>query len=141
MISYTPRMTDTFAISLELRERLQRGTSLYDAFEALDHPFSFPEDQYLEWHSTSYPFRGMVKLFYYREITGESYRSLTRQQELADLFGLDKIPGESVLSRTWRNRFDDAGRAFVTNGAHDLVWKIENGDFYAPEVRPPSVFG
>jgi len=135
MISYTPRMTDTFAISLELRERLQRGTSLYDAFEALDHPFSFPEDQYPEWHSTSYPFRGMVKLFYYREITGESYRSLTRQQELADLFGLDKIPGESVLSRTWRNRFDDAGRAFVTNGAHDLVWRIENGDFYAPAVR------
>ena len=77
-----------------------------------------------------------VKLFYYREITGESYRSLTRQQELADLFGLEKIPDESVLSRTWRNRFDDAGCPFVTNGAHELVWEVERGDFYAPEVRP-----
>lgn len=78
----------------------------------------------------------MVKLFYYREITGESYRSLTCQQELADLFGLEKIPDESVLSRTWRNRFDDAGRAFVINGAHDFIWEVDRGDFYAPEVRP-----
>jgi len=140
MISYTPRMTDTFAISLELKERLQRGTSLYDAFEALTIRFRFQRINILSGTPHHIRFAAWSNCF----TTGkspESYRSLTRQQELADLFGLDKIPGESVLSRTWRNRFDDAGRAFVTNGAHDLVWKIENGDFYAPEVRPPSVFG
>lgn len=136
MISYTPRMTDTFVISFELKKSLQRGASLYDAFAALDHPFAFPKDGYPEWHPAPYSFRGMVKLFYYREITGESYRSLTRQQELADVFGLERIPDESVLSRTWRNRFDEAGWAFVTNGAHDLIWEVDRGDFYAPEVRP-----
>ena len=145
MISYTPRMSDTFAISIELEKRLERGASLYRAFAALDHPFAFPEDQYPEWHPTSYSFRGMVKLFYYREITGESYRSLTRQQELAEIFGLERIPDESVLSRTWRNRFDEKGRGFVTNGAHALVWEVHEANFYAPEVRPlqeiePSLF-
>ncbi|MFC6723010.1 transposase [Halobium palmae] len=145
MISYTPRMSDTFVISIELEKRLERGTSLYSAFAALNHPFAYPEDQYPEWHPTSYSFRGMVKLFYYREITGESYRSLARQQELADIFGLERIPDESVLSRTWRNRFDAEGRGFVTNGAHALVWEVHEADFYAPEVRPlqevePSLF-
>lgn len=103
-------MTDTFTISLELKKRLQRGASLYDAFAALNHPFDFPDDGYLEWHPAPYSLRGMVKLFYYREIIGESYRSLTRQQELASVFGLQRIPDGSVLSRTWRNRFDDGSR-------------------------------
>lgn len=44
MISYTPRMSDTFAISIELEKRLERGASLYRAFAALDHLFAFPED-------------------------------------------------------------------------------------------------
>ena len=42
----------------------------------------------------------------------------------------------SVLSRTWRNRFDEAGRGFLTNGAHSLVWEVDREDFYTPEVRP-----
>lgn len=76
----------------------------------------------------------MLKLFYCREITGESYRALTRQQELADMFGLKRIPDESVLSRTWRNRFNEPTRKFITNGAHDLVWRVHNADFSVPKV-------
>ncbi len=129
-------MSDTFVISIELKKRLRKGGSLYKAFAELKHPFDFPDDQYPEWHPAPYSFRGMVKLFYYREITGESYRSLTRHQELADLFNLERIPSESVLSRAWRNRLDEAGRTFITNGAHDLVWLVHDAEFSAPEVRP-----
>lgn len=35
------------------------------------------EDGYPEWHPASYPFQGILKLFFYREITGNSYRKLS----------------------------------------------------------------
>jgi len=82
------------------------------------------EDGYPEWHPVSYPFRGMLKLFVYLEVTGDSYRSLTRHPELADVFGLNQIPNESVISRTWRNRFNDDVRGYVTASAHCLVKEI-----------------
>ena len=66
----------------------------------------------------------MVRLFLYRELTGESYRALTTYPELADVFGLETIPDESVLSRTWRTRFDDATRESVTIAAHYVVKEI-----------------
>jgi len=72
----------------------------------------------------------------YLEITGDSYRSLTRHPELADAFGLDQIPNESVISRTWRNRFDDDVRGYVTASAHCLVKEIHNENLAVPEVRP-----
>lgn len=70
----------------------------------------------------------MVRLFLYRELTGESYRSLSKYPELADVFGIEKIPNESVLSRTWRNRFDEATRGFVTTAAHYVVKEIHDRD-------------
>lgn len=136
MSSFNQCSTDTFAIALELCNQLRTGNSLCNAFRELDHPFDGLSDGYPEWHPAPYSFRGMLKLFYYREITGESYRSLTRQQELADVFGLERIPDESVLSRTWRNRFEDDVREFITASAHCSVKEIYNEDLSVPEVRP-----
>ncbi|ELY67182.1 transposase [Natronococcus jeotgali DSM 18795] len=50
--------------------------------------------------------------------------------------GLDQIPNESVISRTWRNRFDDEVRGYVTASAHYLVKEIHNENLSVPEVRP-----
>ena len=49
----------------------------------------------------------MLRLFIYREITGDSYRTLETYQELAKPFELNHVPDESVLWRIWCNRFDD----------------------------------
>jgi hypothetical protein len=68
------------------------------------------DDGYPEWHPAPHSFEGMLRLFLYRELTGESYRGLTKYPELVSVFGLEKIPDESVLSRAWRNRFDDTTR-------------------------------
>lgn len=78
----------------------------------------------------------MFKLFLYRKVTGDSYRTLTRHPELSDVFGLERIPDESVLSRAWRNRFDDEVRRYITVSAHCLVKEIYNEDLSVPEVRP-----
>ncbi|NHN42978.1 transposase [Halorubellus sp. JP-L1] len=101
-------------------------------------PFDLLDDSYPKWHPAPHSFEGMVRLFLYRELTGESYRSLTKYPELASVFGLDKIPDESVLSRTWRNRFDDATRTFVTTAAHYVVKEIHDRDIDVPETRPKA---
>ncbi|RDZ93340.1 transposase, partial [Haloferax sp. Atlit-6N] len=61
-----------------------------------------------------------------------------RYQELAEPLGLDRVPGESVLSRTWRKRFDDGVREFVRIAAHFVVKEIHDRDISAPSVRPKS---
>jgi hypothetical protein len=80
----------------------------------------------------------MLRLFIYREITGESYRTVAKYQELAEPFGLKHIPDESVLSRTWRKRFDDSVREFVRIAAHFVVKEAHDRDFSAPAIRPKS---
>jgi hypothetical protein len=94
------------------------------------------DDAYPEWHPAPHSFLGMVRLFIYREITGDSHRALARYQELAEVFDLDHIPDESVLSRTWRKRFDDGVREFVQVDAHFVVKEAHDRDFSAPGVRP-----
>jgi hypothetical protein len=130
------RLTDAFVAALELRKHLREGTAFCDALTDLELQIETLEDGYPEWHPASYSFHGMLKLFVYLEITGDSYRSLTRHPELADVFGLDQIPNESVISRTWRNRFDDDVRGYVTASAHCLVKEIHNENLSVPEVRP-----
>jgi hypothetical protein len=78
----------------------------------------------------------MVRLFLYREITGESYRTLGQYPELAGVFGLKRIPGESVLSRVWRYRFDEGVREFITTAAHYVVKEIHDGGLPVPAARP-----
>ena len=108
------RLTDAFVAALELRKHLREGTDFCAALTDLELQIETLEDGYPEWHPAPYSFHGMLKLFLYREVTGDSYRTLTRHPELADVFGLKRIPDESVLSRTWRNRFDDDVRGFIS---------------------------
>jgi hypothetical protein len=129
------RLTDAFVAALELRKHLREGTDFCTALADLRLKIEMLEDGYPEWHPVSYPFRGMLKLFVYLEVTGDSYRSLTRHPELADVFGLNQIPNESVISRTWRNRFNDDVRGYVTASAHCLVKEIHNENLSVPEVR------
>ncbi|MFY4814918.1 transposase [Haloarcula sp. AONF1] len=81
---------------------------------------------------------GMLRLFLYREITGQSYRTLAQYPEIANVFGLERVPDESVLSRAWRNRFDDAVREFVTTAAHYVVKEMQDYGPQLPEVRPKA---
>ncbi|MFC6722817.1 hypothetical protein ACFQE1_00010 [Halobium palmae] len=71
----------------------------------------------------------------YREVTGCSYRSLGRYPELRESFRLDKMPGESVLSRTWSNCFNETTQTFVTTAAHYLFRTIHDRDLPVPGVR------
>ena len=43
-----------------------------------------------------------------------------------------------VLSRTWRNRFDNATRTFVTTAAHYVVKDIHDRDIDVPEAWPKA---
>jgi len=63
---------------------------------------------------------------------------LARYQELTEVFDLGHIPDESVLSRTWRKRFDDGVREFVHVAAHFVVEEVHDRDLSAPSVRPKS---
>jgi hypothetical protein len=130
------RVIDAYAVGLELRDRLRSGASLYDAFAALDGPFDTLNDGYPAWHPAPYSFQGMLTLFLYREITGHSYRTLAQYPELAEICGLDRIPDESVLSRTWRKRFDAASRGFITTAAHFVVKEVHDTNVEVPEARP-----
>lgn len=78
------------------------------------------EDDCPDQHLASYTFHGMLRLFLYREITGQSYRTLAWYQELVDVLGLERIPNESVLSRTWHNH-DDSVRECIVTAAHYVV--------------------
>lgn len=130
------RLTDAYSVGIELREQLRAGTALTQAFNSLDGPFDTLEDGYPKWHPAPYSFHGMLRLFLYRELTGQSYRELAQYPELASVFGLKRIPDESVLSRTWRNRFDDAVREFITTAAHYVVREIHDNGPTVPEIRP-----
>ncbi|SEL78500.1 transposase [Haloferax larsenii] len=130
------RLTDAFLVGLDLREHLRFGDSLIAAFEKLEARFDTLEDGYPEWHPASYPFHGMLKLFIYREITGDTYRELQEQQKLASAIGLCHIPGKSVLSRTWRHRFGHATREFIKRGAHLLVKEVHKDGLTVEGIRP-----
>lgn len=130
------RATHAYVVGVSLRNDLQYGTSLRVAIRSIDGPFETLDDGYPEWHPGPHPFEGSIKLFYYREITGQSYRGLAEYPELADAFGLDRIPRESVLSRAWRHRFDDDVREFIRTGAHYVVKEIHDRDLWVPAARP-----
>ncbi|WP_158059252.1 transposase [Halorussus halophilus] len=129
-------LTDAYLVGIGLRKQIRDGLSLCDALRTLDGPFDRLEDSYPEWHPAPYPFSGMLRLFLYREITGESYRILARDEELQEIVGFDRVPDESVLSRTWRNRFNETVCEFIKTAAHYVVKEIHDEDLSVPTVRP-----
>lgn len=129
------RITDANT-GLEITEQLQAGNSLPSSIAESTIRTEDFNDSYPEWHPAPDSFLGMVRLLIYRKITGESYRALARYQELAEPFGLGHILDESVLSRTWRNRFDDGVREFIRSTAHFVVKEVHDREVSAPAVRP-----
>jgi len=136
MTSRQRRLTDAYTVGITLREHLRDGSSLTPALNSLDGPFDTLDDRYPDWHPAPYSFQGMIRLFLYREITGESYRQLTQYPELADAFGLERMPDESVLSRTWWRRFDEVSREFITTAGHYVVRGVHDYGPSVPAVRP-----
>lgn len=138
MASQRLRLTDAYIVGIKLRDHLREGDELTHALKSVSGPFDKLNDSYPDWHPAPYSFHGMLRLFLYREITGQSYRSLAQYPEISDTFSLERVPDESVLSRTWRNRFDDAVREFVTTAAHYVVKEIQDYGPSLPEVRPKA---
>lgn len=136
MVSRVQRLTDAFVAALELRKHLREGTDFCTALTDLRLQIETLEDGYPACHPASYSFHGRLKVFIYLEVSGDSYRSLTRHPELADVFGLNRVTDESVLSRMWRNRFDDDVRGYITASAHLLVREVHKKGLSVPEVRP-----
>ncbi|WP_152418516.1 transposase [Haloarcula amylolytica] len=131
-------MTAAYSTGIEITAQLRAGNMLAPSIVKTPIRTEILDDAYPEWHPASHSFLGMVRLLIYREITGDSYRAVARYQELAEVFDLDHIPDESVLSRTWRKRFDDGVREFVQIAAHFVVKEVHDRDFSALGVRPKS---
>ena len=132
------RMTNAYNTGIEIDEQLREGDSLLLSVADSSIQTEYLNDSYPEWHPTPHSFLGMVRLLIYREATGESYRALARYQELAEPLDLEHIPDESVLSRTWRKRFDDGVREFVEVAAHFVIKQSHDREFSAPAVRPKA---
>ena len=130
------RMTHAYKTGIELSEALLERACLWDAVSEVTIYMEHLEDGYPDWHPAPDTFRGMLRLFIYREITGDSYRTLETYQEFAEPIGLAHIPDESVLSRTWRKRFNDGVREYVTLTAHYVVKVIHDYGPNIPAVRP-----
>jgi len=132
------RAIHAYKTGIELRKTLRGGACLRAAVSEVPLSTDQLEDGYPEWHPAPDSFQGMLRLFIYREITGESYRALETYQELAEPFELEHIPDESVLSRTWHNRFDNGVREFVRSTAQFVVTEVHDREVSAPAVRPKS---
>jgi len=129
-------MTYAYKTGIELRETLREGACFRKAVSEVTIYMEHLEDGYPDWHPAPHSFEGMLRLFIYREITGDSYRALETYQELANPFELEHVPDESVLSRTWRNRFTDGVREYVTVAAHFVVKEIHDHGPAVSAVRP-----
>lgn len=114
-----PRMRslcEAYQLGIVIRNELKES-DLVTAFENVDHSVNEITDGYPAWHPAPFFFRAMVLAFIFMEITGDSYaaftRRLTRQPEVATIFGFGRVPDDSAFSRAWRNRFDDAVQEYV----------------------------
>nr|WP_211250897.1 hypothetical protein [Haladaptatus cibarius] len=88
MVQRGRRLTDAFVAALELCKNLREGTDFCTALTDLTYQIETLEDGYPKWHPSPYSFHGMLELFVYLEVTGDSYRSFTHHPELANVFGL-----------------------------------------------------
>ncbi|GGL71753.1 transposase [Halocalculus aciditolerans] len=132
------RKTDAYRVGIEVTDTYRHGAPLVTAIGGASIRTKTLEDAYPAWHPAPYDFEGMLRIFIYHEITAESYQRIAEYPELADEFGLEKTPGPSVLSRTWRERFDDDAREFVETAARFVVKHSHDFDFAGPQIRPKS---
>lgn len=86
--------TAAYKAGIEIRGSLRDGNQLQTSVSEVTIRSGTLDDSYPEWHPAPDSFLGMIRLFIYREITGNSYRALAQYQELTDAFGLDHIPDD-----------------------------------------------
>ncbi|MDQ2074786.1 hypothetical protein RBH20_19860 [Haloarcula sp. H-GB4] len=72
----TCRRTHAYKTGIELRDTLGYGTCLRGAVSGVTLYTEQLEDAYPEWHPAFDSFQGMLRLFMYREIMCESYRTI-----------------------------------------------------------------
>ena len=132
------RKTNSFRVGIQMSQMLYSGEPVSTIIGDVPITIDTLEDPYPDWHPASYPFEEMLRLFVYRELTGKSYESISESSELAAELGLDSMPDPSVLSRTWRDRFDEATREFVETAAHYAVKDNYGRGYNNPEVRPEA---
>jgi len=132
------RKTDAYRVGIVVADTYRHETSLVTAIGGASIRTETLEDPYPAWHPAPYDFEGMLRILIYHKITAESYQCIAEYPELADEFDLKKTPGPSVLSRTWRERFDDDAREFVETAARFVVKQAHDYDFAGPEIRPTS---
>jgi len=134
-------LCEAYQLGIAIRNELE-GSDLVTAFENLDHSINAVEDGYPAWHPAPLSFRAMVFSSVFMEITGDSYaeftRRLTRQPEVASIFGFSRVPDESAFSRAWRNRFDDTVHEYVHAAAHFVVKEVHDRNISVPGVRPKA---
>ncbi|WP_435197300.1 transposase [Natronomonas sp. EA1] len=134
-------LCEAYQFGIDIRTDL-RKTDIVTVFENLERSIDTLEDGYPAWHPAPLSFRAMVLAFVFMEITGDSYaefaRRLTRQPEVATIFGFSRVPDASAFSRAWRNRFDDAVQEYVQTAAHFVVKEVHDRDIPAPAVRPKA---
>jgi hypothetical protein len=132
------RKTNSFRVGIQMSQMLYSEESVSTIIGDVSITIGTLEDSYPDWHPASYPFEAMLRLFLYRELTGKSYESISESSELAAELGLNSLPDSSVLSRTWRDRFDEATRKFVETAAHYAVKDNYDRCYNNPEVRPKA---
>ncbi|WP_058981060.1 transposase [Halobacterium sp. CBA1132] len=130
------RMTNSFRVGIQMSRMLYSEEPVSTIIGDVPITTNTLEDSYPEWHPAPYPFEAMLRLFLYRELTGNSYDDISESSELAAEIGLDSMPDPSVLSRTWRDRFDEAVREFVETAAHYAVKENHDRGYDDPEIRP-----
>lgn len=131
-------MTNSFRVGIQMSQMLFSEVPVSTIIGDVPITTDTLEDSYPEWHPAPYPFEAMLRLFLYRELTGNSYDDISESSELAAEIGLDSMPDPSVLSRAWRDRFDEAVREFVETAAHYAVKENHDRGYDDPEIRPKA---
>jgi hypothetical protein len=113
---------DTGQQSLEEQAKslIDEGTDAEELVEELDLDTLEELDQYAAWHAST-PFQPMVRALLLKELKdwshSELHRFLTENKKTAWELGFDKIPSRSTFSRTWRDRFDEELRSYLSEQA------------------------
>ncbi|MDS0279763.1 hypothetical protein NDI85_18385 [Halomicroarcula sp. S1AR25-4] len=90
-------MTDAYKTGIEVSKTLRDGVCLWAAVSEATIYTEHLEGGYPNWHPAPDSFQGVVRLFIYREITGDSYRTLETYQEPASHFRNKPLPMESEI--------------------------------------------
>lgn len=89
-------------------------------------------DQYTS--STSYEMETLFRLFVLKELYGWGHETalveyLTQQPDLCERLGLESVPNQSTLWRSWHHRFTADLRNTVKTAARTILIKAQNARY------------